>query len=179
MKKSMLRWMALLALLLAGCRADQVSKVWAAESFQEGPRTLVPGLLEFRYAENRAIAFSMLRSVPEHIRRPLIFTLGGVSMAALLIYAFTMRRQGFWRLLPFALILGGGVGNFIDRIVRGYVVDFVHVHWKDAWSFPIFNVADSLVSVGVALWIIQGVFGGKEAEPATPDSAPAVPAPAA
>lgn len=166
MKKTLLLWMSLLALMMVGCRADQATKAWATESFQDGPRTLVPDLLEFRYAENRAIAFSMLRSVPEHIRRPLIFTLGGISIAALLVYAYTLRHHGFWRLLPFALILGGGIGNFIDRIVRGYVVDFVHVHWKDTWSFPIFNVADSLVSVGMVLWIVQGILARKEEDSA-------------
>jgi signal peptidase II len=169
MKKNLVRWLALFALLLAGCRADQATKAWASSALQDEPRTLIPNLLEFRYAENRAIAFSMLRGIPEDIRRPLIFALGGISLAALLTYGWMRRRAGAWSLVPFALILAGGFGNFQDRIFKGYVVDFVHVHWKDGWSFPIFNLADSFVSVGMALLLLQGFLERKEEE--TPDAA--------
>ena len=170
MKKHALRWLALAALLLAGCRADLATKAWAVKSFKDEPLTLVPGLLEFRYAENRAIAFSMLRDVPGHIRMPLIFGLGGLSMLALSVYAWTRRRQGALRMVPLAMILAGAFGNLQDRLTHGYVVDFIRVHWHETWSFPIFNLADSLISVGVALLILQGLLekGGKETRRADP-----------
>lgn len=173
MKRTLFRWLALFSLLLAGCRADQATKSWAASEFQDGPQTLVPGLLEFRYAENRAIAFSMLRSVPENVRKPLIYGMAAVAMTAMLIYAWPRRAQGLWRLAPFALILAGAFGNLQDRITRGYVVDFVRLHWRDDWSWPIFNLADSFISVGMAILIWQGF---RQRDPAPASETPAPPA---
>jgi signal peptidase II len=159
-----LRWLFLLALLLAGCRADQVSKIWAGGAFQDRTLTLVPNLLEFRYAENRAIAFSMFHQLPDHLRTPLIFTLTGVALSALLTLIWKMRQQPLSRLFPLALILAGAVGNLADRLKHGYVVDFIHVHWRETWSFPIFNVADSLITVGATLLLLLSFLsqGGLE-----------------
>jgi signal peptidase II len=69
-----------------------------------------------------------------------------------------MRKADFLRLTPLALIMAGAVGNVQDRFMRGYVVDFVHVHWRDTWSFPIFNVADSLITVGGGLFLVLWLF---------------------
>ena len=149
------RWLLLGALLLAGCRADQATKTWAHGTFQDRPITVVPQVLELRYAENRAIAFSMLRGIPEDIRSPLIFGLTSVALAALLSIFWTMRRQSAAKLIPLSLILAGALGNLQDRWSRGYVIDFVHVHWRDQWSFPVFNVADSLITIGAALLFIE------------------------
>jgi signal peptidase II len=157
--RSGLRWFILLALLLAGCGADQVSKNWAGAAFQDRNLTLVPNLLEFRYAENRAIAFSMLHQIPEHVRKPLIFTLTGFSLTVLLSVIWRMRRQSLARLVPLVLILSGAAGNIIDRVQRGYVVDFIHVHWRETWSFPIFNVADSLITIGGAFLLLLMFLG--------------------
>lgn len=163
MSKSILPWLALLALLLGGCHIDQATKAWAVDSLRDGPWTVVPGILEMRYAENRAIAFSMLSDVPEAVRTPLIYGLACVSLAALFAYAWTLRRRGPWRIVPLVLILAGAVGNLIDRYRNGYVVDFVRVHWHEAWSFAIFNVADSLITVGMILAFLQG-FLDREAQ---------------
>jgi signal peptidase II len=155
----MLRWFMLAALLLAGCQADQSSKHWAQAEFKDKPaRTLIPKLLEFRYAENPAIAFSMFHNLPDRVRKPLIYSLSGVGFAALLTVIWLMRKQNLIRLFPLALILSGAIGNLMDRLSRGYVVDFVHVHWRDVWSFPIFNIADSLITIGLGFWMALSLF---------------------
>lgn len=153
-----LRWLMLIALVLAGCQTDQVTKAWSASALREKPIQVIPQLLEFRYAENRAIAFSMFHSLPDKVRVPLIFTLTSVALVALFSMVWSMRRATFLRLLPLALILSGAAGNVIDRIKQGYVVDFVHVHWRDTWSFPIFNVADSLITAGAILMAVFFMF---------------------
>jgi signal peptidase II len=154
-----LRWLLLATLLLAGCRADMLSKDWARAEFRDKPAlTLVPKLLEFRYAENRAIAFSMLHELPDRVRTPLILGLTGVGMLALLAMAWKLRHQGLLHLLPLSLMLAGALGNLQDRLRHGYVVDFVHVHWRGNWSFPIFNVADSLITVGAGLLLALSLF---------------------
>ncbi|HKP96406.1 MAG TPA: signal peptidase II [Fibrobacteria bacterium] len=154
-----LRWLILLALLLAGCRADQATKTWAQSEFRDKPAlTLVPDLLEFRYAENRAIAFSLFHDLPDRVRTPLIFTLTGFAFLALCGVIWKVRHQALPRLLPLALILAGAAGNLQDRLAHGYVVDFIHVHWQGTWSFPIFNLADSLITVGATLLLLSSVL---------------------
>jgi signal peptidase II len=156
--RSLLRWLALSVLLLAGCRADQATKTWAQGAIQDKPLTVVPQVLEFHYAENRAIAFSMLQEMPENARRPLVFGLTSLAFVALLSLMWSMRRQGLFRLVPLALIMAGALGNLQDRFSRGYVIDFVRVHWRDEWSFAVFNLADSLITVGTVLLISEFVF---------------------
>jgi signal peptidase II len=156
--RSLLRWLALGALLLAGCRADMATKAWAKGSIQERPVTVVPRMLELRYAENRAIAFSMLHDLPDESRGPLVLGLSSLALLALLALIWSMRRQGAERLVPLALILAGALGNLQDRLSHGYVVDFVYVHWGDRWDFPIFNLADSLITIGTVLLLAEFVF---------------------
>jgi signal peptidase II len=156
--RASLRWLLLSVLLLAGCRADQATKSWARGSFQDKPMTLVPQVLEFRYAENRAIAFSMFHGLPDKVRVPLIFGLTSLALAALLSLIWSMRNQGIARLIPLALILAGALGNLQDRLAHGYVVDLVHVHFRDTWIFPIFNLAVSLISVVITLLLVLFVF---------------------
>ena len=164
-----IRWLILLTFFLGGCGADQATKVWARAEFQDGTvRTLVPQLLEFRYAENRAIAFSMFHDIPGHVRTPLILSLTSLALIVLFTVIWKMRNQGIGRLLPLTMILGGAIGNLQDRLTHGFVVDFVHVHWRDAWSFPIFNVADSLITVGTIFLILTSFISpveGSEAKP--------------
>ena len=157
--RSSLNWLMLLALLLAGCRADQATKNWAQSEFRDKPAlTMVPDLLEFRYVENRAIAFSMFHDLSDRVRTPLILTLTSLALVALLSVMWKMRHQGLLRLLPLSLILAGAVGNLQDRLTHGYVVDFIHVHWQGTWSFPIFNLADSLITVGASLLLLFSVL---------------------
>src|SRR5690606_34655291 len=150
------RWLILLSLVLSGCGADQVTKAWAREALPDNPISVWPQLLEFRYAENPAIAFSLFSGLPGDVRTPLIYAMSGLGFSILMFLIWNARHQTVLRLLPLALILAGAAGNLIDRFTLGFVVDFVRVHWRDAWSFPIFNVADALISVGMALFIAIG-----------------------
>jgi signal peptidase II len=100
----------------------------------------------------------MLQEMPENVRRPLVFGLTSLAFVALLSLMWSMRRQGLFRLVPLALIMAGALGNLQDRFSRGYVIDFVRVHWRDEWSFAVFNLADSLITVGTVLLISEFVF---------------------
>ena len=136
----------LLALtLLVGC--DHATKL-AAKSELEGqrPHSLIHGLLDLRYTENTDVAFNLLRAVPERVRAPLLVVLGAAAMLGLL--AALLVRRGGLGFARFALLLmtAGALGNYLDRILRGYVVDFIRVpHW------PVFNVADVYVTAGALL----------------------------
>jgi signal peptidase II len=130
--------------LLVGC--DHATKrVAKGELEGRAPRSLIRGVLDLRYTENTDVAFNLLRVVPERIRAPVLVVTGAAAVLALL--AFLLLRQGSG-LGPTAMLLisAGAVGNYLDRIVRGYVVDFVHVpHW------PVFNAADAYITVGAIL----------------------------
>jgi signal peptidase II len=153
-----------LALLLAltflvGC--DHATKL-AAKAALEGhaPRPLLRGIVELRYTENTDVAFNLLRAVPERVRAPLLVAVGAVGVAALVGALFLTRRQRGWAPVALLLVSAGAVGNYLDRLLRGYVVDFVHVpHW------PVFNVADAYVTVG-ALMLAALAARPRRAKPA-------------
>jgi signal peptidase II len=128
--------------LLVGC--DHATKL-AAKAGLEGhaPHQLIRGVLDLRYRENTDVAFNLLRAVPEHVRAPLLVAVGGIG--ALVLLGLLLLRRGEIGLARIALLLvtAGALANYVDRLARGYVVDFVHVpHW------PVFNVADAYVTVG-------------------------------
>jgi signal peptidase II len=138
---------ALFALLtiLVGC--DHVTKL-AAKTGLEGqpPHDLIRGVLDLHYTENRDVAFNLLSSVPVGIRSPLLIAAGGIALIGLLLVL--LRRPLDRPAVRGAILLvtAGALGNYIDRLARGYVVDFVHlVHW------PVFNVADAYVTVGAGV----------------------------
>jgi signal peptidase II len=142
----MAKWARSLALLLivfglVGC--DQVTKTTAKTYLESsGGVSLVDGVLELSYTENRDVAFNALSRIPEAARQRLL--LAGGAFAIAIIYSLLRRsRRNLLLCAALALVLAGAVGNYADRVVRGYVVDFVHVtHW------PVFNLADVYVTLG-------------------------------
>ena len=137
---------------------DQVSKNWAANFLmREGPLPIIPGVFELHYAENRGVAFSMLQD-----QRWVFIPLSVIMTVALIVLlARSPMRQS--KLFSFAtvLIISGAIGNLIDRILLGYVIDFLYFSLID---FPIFNVADCCVVVGAGLLFVYCIFGMKEVE---------------
>lgn len=132
--------------LLVGC--DHASKGVAKAALEsDGARELVRGVVSLRYVENTDIAFNLLRWVPESIRFPGLVAVGAVAVGGLVWLLLRAPRHAGLPLLALVLVTAGAVGNYLDRIVRGYVVDFVHLkHW------PVFNVADVYITAGYALF---------------------------
>jgi signal peptidase II len=141
--RSVALWgVALLALV--GC--DHVTKHVAKVDLQgHPPKPLVGSVLELRYTENTDVAFNLLRTVPEQTRAPLLLASGLFGCAALLVL-LALRPQRTAIQAALVLVAAGALGNTLDRVARGYVVDFIHVpHW------PVFNVADICVTAGAVL----------------------------
>jgi signal peptidase II len=134
----------LVLLVLVGC--DHASKgVAKAELESEGARELSRGIVSLRYVENTDIAFNLLRWVPETIRFPALVAAGAIAVMGLGWLLLRAPQKASLPLLALVLITAGAVGNYLDRVVRGYVVDFVHLkHW------PVFNVADVYITAGYA-----------------------------
>jgi signal peptidase II len=144
-------------LLLAGAvvALDQISKAIVLDRLPLGvPISVVDGLLALTLVLNPGLAFGLLGGVPPAWR----WTVAALSLVALAVLARVALRvlpAGGWTgRLAVGLIFGGAVGNLVDRARFGAVVDFVDVHWR-GWHWPAFNVADSAITVGVALLAVR------------------------
>lgn len=153
----------LAALLIA---ADQATKWWAKVSFADGG-SLELGLgFRFIFVRNTGAAFGLLRDLDLTVGSVSVdgtLLLGLLSAAVSLVLAWYLLRHGrYLTLLPrlaLTLVLAGAAGNMIDRLVLGYVVDFIHFR-QGSFDFPVFNLADSLVVAGGVLLFLGGAFDG-------------------
>jgi signal peptidase II len=118
---------------------------------------IIPNYLDITYTLNPGAAFSMLADSPPWVREAFLLTMAIAAIGVLTVLVFRSERISI-NSIAFALILGGAAGNLMDRALRGRVVDFVRVHYFDL-NYPVFNVADSAITVGVTLIIAAALFG--------------------
>ncbi|ABD69164.1 signal peptidase II. Aspartic peptidase. MEROPS family A08 [Rhodoferax ferrireducens T118] len=146
---SMLQWLGLATIILM---ADQFTKVMILGFYQLGDSTYVTSFFNVVRAHNSGAAFSFLAGASGWQRW--FFTVIGVLAAGLILWL--LKSHAGQRLFAFSMacILGGAIGNVIDRVRFGYVVDFLDFHWH-GWHFPAFNVADSAITVGAACLILD------------------------
>ncbi len=140
---------------LAIVAADQATKAMILRSMRLGQSIpIVPGYFDLTFVLNPGAAFSLLATLPENIRNPFFIVIS--IAAAILIIMYRARHLGGHRLasVSLGLILGGAVGNLIDRLRYGVVVDFLDAHVHQ-YHWPVFNVADSAISVGITLLLIE------------------------
>ncbi len=135
---------------LAVVLVDQLTKAWIVQYFRyEGGQAPIPILgqvLTLFYVQNTGVAFSLFAG--QNIKFALIFI--ALVVVGYLYWRFR-ESPSLWLRLGFALVLGGAVGNLIDRFTRGYVVDFIHFQIPGIFNFAVFNVADSAITIGVFL----------------------------
>lgn len=180
--------MVMLAALVFYTAADLLSKEWALDALSNerlGERTpvcepdengylrmqrqatraypLVPGYLEFRYAENCGAAFGMLRTAPSWVRAA-VFGVAGIGACIVLTVMFMRGVGGTLFAASVPLVLSGAIGNLSDRVRHGFVVDFIRFHIKNSWEYPTFNVADISIAVGVGLLLLDGLRKPKPTE---------------
>ncbi len=145
----MLQWLGLAFILLL---ADQFTKVLILGYYHLGESTYVTSFFNIVRVHNSGAAFSFLASGSGWQRWFFV----GIAVAAVVFILFMLRSHAGQRLFSFALacILGGAVGNVIDRLLHGYVIDFLDFHLR-GWHFPAFNVADSAITIGAACLILD------------------------
>lgn len=143
-------------LSLAIIALDHLTK-WLATTKLDYARPIeILPVLDMTLLHNHGAAFSFLSDAGGWQRWFFAGIAVGMSVV-LLIWIFRLPRDKTWLAISLSLVLGGAVGNLIDRINLGYVVDFISVHW-DAWYFPAFNVADIAISVGAFMLAIDMLF---------------------
>lgn len=157
--KLFLKLLFLGSILMAGCHSDVYTKQLAIENLKDKASIpIVSGYLDLRYTENTGIAFSFFESADEGIRKPLLVGMQSISTLFLIGILIAFRKRSALNLFPFILILAGAIGNLFDRIRYGYVVDFIHFHLEEWFSWPVFNLADVWVSVGIGIILLQILF---------------------
>jgi signal peptidase II len=119
--------------------------------------TIVPGCFSITHASNPGGAFSFFAGAQEWIRLPFFFTASVIAIAALLYFIREIPERQHWLLFAVAGVLGGALGNLIDRVAFGQVTDFLLVYWR-SFYWPAFNVADSFISIGVTILIAHSIF---------------------
>jgi signal peptidase II len=120
-------------------------------------RPLIDGLLSLTHGRNPGIAFGVLSEGGLPFQAVALTLLGIVAVVALSAYAMRVPPDQKLRLAALSLVVGGAIGNLIDRIRYGSVVDFIHVYWG-THQWPDFNVADSAISVAVVLLVLEGLL---------------------
>lgn len=139
------RWLGLSALVII---LDQISKVWITSHFVYGESLAILSMFNLVLAHNTGAAFSFLSNAGGMQR----WLFSAIAIIASIWIVWLLRRHIHKKLFCFslALILGGALGNLIDRVAYGYVVDFLDFYW-DTYHFPAFNLADSAITCGAAL----------------------------
>ncbi|MEL7024401.1 MAG: signal peptidase II [Pseudomonadota bacterium] len=151
--KSHWLWLSVIIILL-----DQISKWMIVQRFELYERIEINAVLNVTRLHNYGAAFSFLGD-QSGWQRWLFIALAIVVSVVIAVWLYRLPREGHhWLAVALALIVGGAIGNVMDRIHYGYVVDFIQVHWQDAY-FPTFNVADIAISIGAFLLICDSLFG--------------------
>ncbi len=147
--QGMLPWLALAVLIFL---ADQFTKVLILGYFRLGDSTTITSFFNLVRVHNTGAAFSFLASASGWQRW--FFTAVGVGAAVFIVWL--LRSHGGQRLFAFSLacLLGGAVGNVVDRLLHGYVVDFIQLHYG-GWYFPSFNIADMAITAGAVGLILD------------------------
>jgi signal peptidase II len=153
-RRSPLGWLFLSVLILV---LDQFSKYLVARSFElHESLDLMPGI-SLTLVHNTGAAFSFLRDAGGW-QRWFFVTLGIAVITVVAVWLSRIERDRHW-LLPcsLSLVLGGATGNLVDRLLNGYVIDFMDVYYQQ-WHWPTFNVADSAISIGAVLLVIDAIW---------------------
>ncbi|MDB5848681.1 MAG: signal peptidase [Rhodoferax sp.] len=146
---SVLPWLGLALIVLI---ADQFTKVLIMGYYRLGDSTPITGFFNIVRAHNTGAAFSFLAAASGWQR----WFFSAIGVAAALFILWLLKSHAGQKLFSFALacILGGAIGNVIDRLMHGYVVDFLDVYWR-GWHFPAFNIADSAITIGAGCLILD------------------------
>ena len=121
------------------------------------PIEIIPGYLRLSYWENSGVAFGLFDAVASVWKPYILAALAVVAVVVIVVYSGHMPPERKLLRGSLAIIIGGILGNFADRIVRGYVIDFIDFHIYDTFHWPTFNVADSAITIGIALLLIDTV----------------------
>ncbi len=133
---------------------DQVSKMWIVNNFELfQSKVIIPDFFNLTYVTNTGAAFSLLADVDSPWRHYFFLVVGIVALIILSVIWYRQRKASAYYTVSLALIAGGAAGNLIDRVRFGAVVDFIDIYIS-SYHWPAFNVADSAICIGVAMYLV-------------------------
>lgn len=158
------RWFvsaAVVALVL-----DQVTKRWIVARLRYGEvEPVLPGWFDLTYVENPGGAFSLFAGADPAFRSVFFLGMGLLALVMLGVFFRQLEREAWGTALALGAVLGGALGNLVDRVLHGAVIDWIDVHLTATYTWPTFNVADSCIVVGVLLLLAESFFERPEEEP--------------
>lgn len=139
-----------LVIIVVGFLIDRLTKIWALNAFKNTQEiVLIKGFFSFMYIENKGAAWSIFLGKTVFL---IIFTF--IILCGIIYYLLKYRPKSKIMRTALSLIIAGAVGNLFDRVLYKHVVDFIYFHYKDVYSYPVFNFADICVVVGTVLLMI-------------------------
>ena len=151
------RWWAL-ALIIFGL--DWLVKQWVDTSLRYGQEISVLPFFDITLRYNTGAAFSFLADAGGW-QRWLFSIIAVVVVIGISWRLVKIASSNYWEALSLTLILGGAIGNLYDRLAYGHVVDYLQFHWQQTWYFPAFNIADSAITLGVIVMLLEGYLNKK------------------
>jgi signal peptidase II len=164
---NLIKYLSLILIILLGLLSDQISKKWAAHNLKDKPvAVIIQNALEFGYTENHGMVFGINNHKDNIISKNLLLAIRILLSIGLLVYIVINRKKRFFFHLPFLLILSGAIGNVIDSLRFGHVIDFIHMHAGKFLDWPfLYNLADAYVCFGMGILVIQSFFVDKHQTP--------------
>ena len=159
MNWTILRWYILSAFVVL---ADQLTKNIVTENFLYGENLNVFSGVNLILIHNAGAAFSFL-SEAGGWQRWLFLLISSIVSIILAAWLYRLKKTQFFMSLSLSLILGGAIGNLIDRIFLGYIIDFIDIFYK-SYHWPVFNIADASITLGVAIFIINNLVVSKNVD---------------
>ena len=148
-------WLPIMIVVL-----DQITKAMVRAKLPlYASTTIIPGFMDFTHVPNSGTAFGLLQGVNFPFKTTVIAMIAATAMISVGLYAASLAKHQLIARIGLALIIGGAAGNLIDRVIVGSVVDFVDVYWR-THHFWAFNVADSAITVGVSIMILDMLVMG-------------------
>lgn len=162
-KKLSVKYWILAVVSLSVLVIDQITKQIVHTRFRWGESIpVIDSFFALTYVRNQGAAFGILHKAPAAFRDPFFIVVPIVALFVILFLFAKLSEKQKLTATALSLILGGAIGNLIDRIRFGFVVDFLDFHWKEVYHWPAFNVADSCIVVGVSVMFVQSFLQGKD-----------------
>lgn len=153
------KYLILLAMIGTLVSLDQLTKFLVSSRFQLGESLAVlEGFFHITLVHNTGAAFGILANLPDSYREPFFFLVPGITLVVILAVFARLNEKQNISVYALSLIMGGALGNIVDRMRLGYVVDFVDFHFQHKMHFPAFNVADTAITVGVGLLFLSLIY---------------------
>jgi signal peptidase II len=146
---------------------DKISRfLWTEHPARSGRVEVLENFWHFVYVENPGAAWGFLANSGEAFRTPFFLIVSVAAMAFIISYFRKTTEGQTWLRVALACVFSGAVGNFVDRVRLGYVIDFIDWHWYDSARWPTFNVADAAISVGVVMLLIDSFVNRESSDTA-------------